>query len=79
MSKKNDLEWQQALDKLMIYKVKHIECNDICPLEYEIVLNNRIRKINHKYKMIDLKVKALHRKYLGLYMTHSRVKIKKKK
>lgn len=79
MSKKNDLDWRQALDKLMIYKVNNIEREDVCPLEYDLISNNRIRKINHKYKMIDLKVRAIHRKCLGLYRTHSRVKIKKKK
>lgn len=79
MGKKNKIEWKQGVDKLMIYKVNHLECCDVCPLEYELVLNDRIRKINHKYRMVDLKVKAIYRKYLGLYMTHSRVKIKKKK
>ena len=74
-----EIEWVKYVDKLMLYKVKHIDSQDVCPLEYAVVLNSRIRKINHKYRMVDLKLKALYRKYLGKYMTHSRVKIKKKK
>lgn len=79
MRRKTEIEWKKDVDKLMLYKVKHIDTDDIYPLEYAFVLNSRIRKINHRYRMVDLKLKALHRKYLGKYMTHSRVKIKKKK
>ena len=77
--KTKEIEWVKNVDKLMLYKAKHIDIDDICPLEYAFVLNSRIRKINHRYLMVDLKLKALYRKHLGKYMTHSRVKIKKKK
>lgn len=79
MSKKNEIEWVKNVDKLMLYKIKHIDHDDFYPFSYAFILNNHIRKINHKCYMAELKVKAIHRKYLGLYMTHSRVKIKKKK
>jgi len=77
--KTKEIEWKKDVDKLMLYKAKRIDVDDVCPLEYAFVLNSRIRKINHKYRMVNLKLKALYRKYLGLYRTHSRVKIKKKK
>ena len=77
--KTKEIEWKKDVDKLMLYKIKRIDYDDFYPFTYAFILNNHIRKINHKCYMAGLKIKALYRKYLGLYRTHSRVKIKKKK